>query len=240
MVADSGGSTSFSPRQNPSPAQIDQGLDGVDLIALKGEWTHPFLDLNANSLGSLLPRPGIPNGVVPEYEIPDLATDSNPGSFSGGCVVLDHVFNQAVPVPRHSQGFVAEEHTTLGIIQDVILLNQLIGMHVTDGDPEPSVPLQAVSLKEPVPDSPAKEETVLAIPSRRRPKNLGPLRTTSRMNAQVAVADTGAVSDGDIIGLLKTDPITVVILDHAVFNDRPEPPVEENPRPAAPVEIGVL
>ena len=111
---------------------------------------------------------------------------------------------------------------------------------MTDGDTRLSVPEDFVVLEETMAHAPAQEEADLAVLKGATATNRGTLASTARMESQVGVAMADTVFNDHIVALLKTNAVTVVVLNSATQDMGAVGAVKEDPGPPASVKVRVM
>ena len=91
---------------------------------------------------------------------------------------------------------------------------------VSDGDAETAVLFQDVVFEQAVAHTPAQEQPVGPVAPRNTPADGGALGAAAGVQAEMAIVFAGAIQHGDIVRLLKADPIAVVVADGAALGDR--------------------
>src|SRR5579859_4057382 len=211
-----------------------------DFIVLKFQIPSAFLDPNAHQLFPRFGRTRVADDIIPKHQAPGFATHTDPRGLVLSPIILNHVLFHPIPVTRHRLGLVAEINAVFGIAADLIFLKNIIGILMADRDAVSAIVFQKVLFEKAMPDAPAQEQAVLAVVARDATTHDGSLRTAARMHPQPGIALAGAVFDQDIVGLLKADAITVVVLDHAIVNNRAKSAIKEDPPATAPVQRHIL
>src|SRR5262249_76632 len=116
---------------------------------------------------------------------------------------------------------------------------EVVRVLMPDGDPEPAVLLQAVTLEQAVADTPAEEEPVGPVATGQAVPHDGSLRAAAWMQPQVGVVLADTPGDRPVVGLLEADPVAMVVPHDAVLDHHAEGAVEIDPCPAAAVQMGV-
>jgi len=164
----------------------------------------------------------VTDDVVLEHQIVCLSPNTDTSGFTAYAVVLDDIFLQTVAMGRHPQGFISEKDAVLAVRSYNIPAKKIVGIFVPDGNSELPVLFENVVGKQPVPYPPAQKQAVGPIAAGNTIAHARTLGAASRVYAKVAVTLTNTTGDRNIIGLLETDPVAVVVSDHAVLNHRPE------------------
>src|SRR5262249_30434139 len=136
--------------------------------------------------------------------------------------------------------FIAEKDAVLGIAADLVLLNKIIGILVTDRDSVTAIIFQDVFFEQSVPHAPAEEQPVLAVSAGDTAANDRPLRTTAGMHSKPGVSLTGAIFYQHVVGLLKTDAVSIEITNDAIPNNCAKTAIQENASAATPIERNIL
>src|SRR6185437_8819097 len=185
-------------------------------------------------------RPGVANDVVAENQVPGFAAHPNAGDTILQAVVLDDVVLKTVAVSSHARAFIAEKNAVLPIREDLILLQNIVRVFVSDGDAEPAVVLENVSFKQTVLHAPAQIQSVFAVAACDTFPDDGSLRAAAGMETQSRIVLADAVLNDHVVRLLKADSVAVIILHHAILNDGAEAPVKKYAAATASVEIDIL
>ena len=140
----------------------------------------------------------------------------------------------------HALGFVAEEDSVLLVEPNLVVLQKIVRILVSNRDAEPPVVLQKVFLKQPVPDAPTQIQSILTIAPGDTFADHRPLRTAARMEAQTGVVFAHAALNEDIVGLLEADAVAVVVPHDAILNNGAEAAIEKNAGASTAVEIDIF
>src|SRR5262249_47750204 len=155
--------------------------------------------------------PGIANRVVLEDQAAGLAADANAGGSTFDAVIFDQVLLQAVAVPGHALGFIAEKDAVFMVAADSVVPQQGVGVLVADRDAEAAVAFKQVLFKEAILDAPAEEQAVFAVVPGAAAAHRGPLRAAAWMNAQGSVVLADAGQHADVVALLEADAVAGVV-----------------------------
>src|SRR5262249_35560929 len=117
-------------------------------VAAEGDVADLFLQTDTDFLFALAVGPGIANRVVLEDQAAGLAADANAGGSTFAAVIFDQVLLQAVAVPGHALGFIAEKDAVFMVAADSVVPQQVVGVLVADRDAEAAVAFQQVLFKE--------------------------------------------------------------------------------------------
>ena len=140
----------------------------------------------------------------------------------------------------HALGFVPEVNAVRMVESNLVVFQKIVAVLVADRDAKPTIVLQNVLLKQPVPNTPAEVESVLAVAAGDTPADHRPLRAAPGMEAQPGVVLAHAVLHQHIVGLLETDAVAVVVPHHAILDHRAKAAIEKNAAATAAVEIDIL
>src|SRR5207248_4893398 len=113
-----------------------------------------------------------------------------------------------------------EENAVLMIESNLVVFQKIVAVLVADRDAKPTIVLQNVFLKQPVPNTPAEIESVLAVAAGNALADHRPLRAAPGVKAKPGVVLAHAVLHQHIVGLLETDVVAVVIPHHAILDYR--------------------
>src|SRR6185295_362565 len=188
------------------PAVVHRGF-GFNLVVFENHLSGRLLNADADGLFARFCGPRIPDDVIAEDEVSRLATHADACRVGLVPVVLNEVFFQPIAVAGHPQRFVPEEDAVFVIPAHFVLLKQIVRVLVSDGNAEAPVVLEDVFLEQPVPDAPAKEESVLAVAPGDAFPDHGPLRTASRMEPKPRVVLAHATLHEHVVGLLEADAV---------------------------------
>src|SRR5439155_25895766 len=163
-----------------------------------------------------------------EHQASGLAAHANAGGVTVVAVVFNQVVLEAIAVSGHALGFVAEVHAVLMIRANLVVFQKIVAVLVADRDAKPTIVLQNVLLKQPVPNTPAQVESVLTVAAGNALADHRPLRADPRMEAHPGVVLAHAVPHQHIVGLLETDAVAVEVPHHAILDDRAKAAIEKN------------
>src|SRR5947208_2692832 len=181
----------------------------VNLVAFQNDFSGGLFDPYADGLFARFGWARVADGVVSENQIPCFTAHTDAGGFAFDAVVFNQVIFQAIAVAGHALGFVAEEDSVLLVEPNLVVLQKIVRILVSNRDAEPSVVLQKVFLKQPVPDTPTQIQSILPIAPGDTFEDHRPLRTAALMEAQTGVVFAHAALNEDIVGLLQADAAAV-------------------------------
>ena len=129
--------------------------------------SHLFAETDRCTLRDATPLSCVADDIAPDHHALRFPLDQDPRpSFPLlDAVVLDHVVDQPIAMPGHAVRLSPEIHAVPSIVLDDVLSEKVVGVLVSDRDPESAVPHELVVLEEAVTDAPAEEQPVTAVPA---------------------------------------------------------------------------